>query len=165
VKSQVVVLGFEGQLSAEAALQDIVKMQTDGLIDLVDVEVASRGSGNRVQIQQAHSETGRLALRGGGAGLLAGLLLGGPILGAAGGAAIGAVAASLKDHGIDDGFVREVSDTLDPRTSALFLMVKTENADEVLKRLKPIKAKVLSTTLTETQEERLREVLTKEEYD
>ncbi len=165
MKSQIVVLGFEGQLSAEAALQDIMKMQADGVIELEDAVVASRGSGNRVEIKQTHSATGRLALRGGGAGLLAGLLLGGPILGAAGGAAIGAVTASLKDYGIDDGFIREVSDTLDPKTSALFLMVKTEDADEVLKRLRPIKANVLSTTLTETQEKRLREVLTKEEYD
>ncbi len=165
MEGQIVVLGFEGQLTAEAILEDIVKMQDDGLIVLEDVVVASRGSGNRVEIKQTHSETGKIALRGGGVGLLAGLLLGGPLVGAVGGAGIGAIAGSLKDYGISDGFIREVSDTLDPKTSALFLMAKAENADMVLERLKPIKAKVLSTTLSEEQAQRLREVLAREEYE
>lgn len=165
MEGQIVVLGFEGQLTAEAILEDIVKMQDDGLIVLEDVVVASRGSGNRVEITQTHSERGKIALRGGGVGLLAGLLLGGPLVGAVGGAGIGAIAGSLKDYGISDGFIREVSDTLDPKTSALFLMAKAENADMVLERLKPIKAKVLSTTLSEEQAQKLREVLAREEYE
>lgn len=165
MESQIIVLGFEGQLTAEAILQDIIKMHDDGLIELEDAVVASRGSGTRVEIQQTHSETGRFTLRGGGVGLLAGLLLGGPIVGAAGGAAIGALASALKDYGIDDGFIREVSDALDPKTSALFLMARAENADDVLERLRPIKAKVLSTTLDEEHEGKLREVLAKEQYE
>ena len=99
--SQIIVLGFEGQLTAAAILRDIIKMQDDGLIELEDAVVASRGSGTDVEIQQTHSDSSKFALRGGGAGLLAGLLLGGPILGAAGGAAVGVLASALKDYGID----------------------------------------------------------------
>jgi uncharacterized membrane protein len=165
MESKIIVLGFEGQLTAEAILKDIVKMQEDGLIELEDAVVASRGSGTHVEIKQTHSETPKFALRGSGVGVLAGLLLGGPVLGLAGGAAIGAIAGSLKDYGVDDGFIREVSDGLLPKTSALFLMAKAENSEQILERLKPIKAKVLSTTLPEEQEQKLREALAKEEYD
>ncbi len=165
MESKIIVLGFEGQLTAEAILKDIVKMHEDGLIELEDAVVASRGSGTHVEIKQTHSETTKFALRGSGVGVLAGLLLGGPVLGLAGGAAIGAIAGSLKDYGVDDGFIREVSDGLLPKTSALFLMAKAENSEQTLERLKPIKAKVLSTTLPEEQEQKLREALAKEEYD
>jgi uncharacterized membrane protein len=165
MESQIVVLGFEGQLTAQAVLEDILKMQQDGLIELEDAVVVSRGSGTNVEIEQTHSEQGKFALRGSGVGLLAGLLLGGPLVGLAGGAAVGAIAGSLKDYGIADGFIRDVSDELTPKTSALFLMARAENADQVLERLKPIKARVLSTTLPEEQERKLREVLAKEEFD
>ena len=47
-----------------------------GLIELEDAVIASRGRGGDVQIEQTHKQGGRFALRGGGAGLLAGLLLG-----------------------------------------------------------------------------------------
>jgi len=126
--------------------------------------VASRGPGFEVEIEQTHSETGKRALGGSGIGLLAGLLLGGPILGLAGGAAIGAIAGKMKDYGIDDDFIKEISQGLKANSSALFLMVKEANAEEVLEKLKPFKATVLTTTLSEGQEEKVRKALEKEEY-
>jgi uncharacterized membrane protein len=108
---------------------------------------------------------GRFALRGGGAGLLAGLLLGGPILGLAAGAAAGGIAGSLKDYGLDDGFVQEISQWVRPETSALFLLVKEAKADALLEKLRPFEAVVLTTTLAPEQEQRLRSALAEEEYN
>ena len=161
--SEIVVLGFEDQFAAEDMLGILGKLQEEGLIELEDAVVASRRSGAEVQIKQTHSETGKFALRGTGIGLLAGLLLGGPILGLAGGAAIGAIAGSMKDQGIDDKFIREVSEWVQPGTSALFLMVKEAKADKVHEQLKPFKAKVLTTTLPEESEQRLKRTLAEEQ--
>jgi uncharacterized membrane protein len=163
--SNIVVLGFKNQYAAEAMLKDIVKLQEEGLIELEDAVVASRGGGSEVEIQQTHSDTGKYALRGSGAGLLAGLLLGGPIVGLVGGAAVGAITGALKDYGLDDGFVNEVSRWVQPNTSALFLLVKKANADQVLERMRHLEAIVLTTTLPEEQEQRLREALAEEEFD
>lgn len=160
--SQVVVLGFDNQYAAEGMLESITKMQEEGLIELEDAVIASRGPGTQVEIQQTRSETGKFALRGTGIGLLAGLLLGGPILGLAGGAAIGAISGAMKDHGLDDKFVNQVSEWVRPNTSALFLLVKEAKGEEVLARLKPFKAKILTTTLSDEQEKRLKEILAKE---
>ena len=162
--SNIVVLGFKNQYGAEVLLEDIQKWQQEALIELEDAVIATRSPGSDVQIEQTHKQGGRFALRGGGAGLLAGLLLGGPILGLVGGVAAGGIAGALKDYGLDDTFVKEVSQWVQPETSALFLLVKEAKADEVIEKLRPFGAVVLSTTLAPEREERLRQALAKEEY-
>lgn len=161
--SQVVVLGFDNQYAAEGMLEDLIKMQEEGLIELEDAVVASRGPGSHVEIQQTRSETGKFALRGIGIGLLAGLLLGGPIVGLVGGAAIGAITGGMKDRGLDDKFVDQVSEWVKPNTSALFLLVTEAKGDQVLERLQPFKARVLTTTLSQEQEKRLKKTLAEEQ--
>lgn len=157
--SQVVVLGFNEEQGAENMLDYLGEMQDEGLIELEDAVIASRGPGTNVEIQQTHSKTGKFALRGSGIGLLAGLLLGGPIGGLVGGAAIGGITGALKDHGLDDSFVKEVSGWVRPNTSALFLLIKEAKGEEVLQRLESLNAKVLTTTLPEDAEKRLRDSL------
>jgi uncharacterized membrane protein len=163
VASTVVVLGFREQTGAEEMLGILGKMQQDGLIELEDAVVASRGNEPNVKIKQTQHETGKFALRGTGIGFLAGLLLGGPIVGLAGGAAIGAITGRLKDQGIDDKFVREVSEWVKPNTSALFLLVKEAKAEEIYEQLKSFRAQVLTTTLPEEAERRLRRTLAEEQ--
>jgi uncharacterized membrane protein len=163
VESRIVVLGFDNQHAAEGMLQDFNQMQEEGLIAIEDAVVASRGEGTRVNIKQTHSETGKFTRRGAGVGLLAGLLLGGPIGGLVGGAAVGAVTSALKDYGIDDSFINEVSEWVQPNSSALFLLVKEAKAEEVLERLRPFQASVLTTTLSEEAERKLRKSLAEEE--
>ena len=162
--NNVVVLGFDNQYKAEAMLETIQKWQEEGLIELEDAVIASRGRGSEVKIEQTHKKGSRYALRGGGAGLLAGLLLGGPIVGLVGGLAVGGIAGALKDYGLDDSFVEEVSEWVQPETSALFLLVKEAQADEVLEKLHPFGATVLTTTLDPEQEKRLRRALAEEEF-
>jgi uncharacterized membrane protein len=157
------VLGFKEQWGAEEMLDILGKMQQDGLIELEDAVVASRGNEPNVEIKQTHHETGKFTLRGTGIGFLAGLLLGGPIVGLAGGAAIGAITGRLKDEGIDDKFIREVSEWVKPNTSALFLLVKEAKAEEIYEQLKPFQAQVLTTTLPEEAEQRLRRTLAEEQ--
>ncbi len=187
MKSNLVVLMFEGQFGAEGMLEDFQRMQEEGLIEVEDAVVASRRPRTRqtpmdlvdqpvsgtvldqawvtedIEIKQTHSEKGKFALRGSGIGLVAGLLLGGPIGGLAAGAVMGTIAGALKDYGIDGGFIHDVTDGLRPDTSALFLLVKEAKGEEVLERLKPFKAKVFSTTLGEEQEKKLREALEEED--
>ena len=162
--SNVVVLGFEGQYGAEAMLDNLTKWQEEGLIELEDAVLASRGPGTHTEIEQTHKKSRKPIAKGGGAGLLAGLLLGGPILGLAAGVAAGSIARGMKDYGLDDDFVKQASEWVRPNTSALFLLVKEAEAEEVLERLRPIQAVVLSTTLAPEAEERLRGALAEEEY-
>jgi uncharacterized membrane protein len=161
--SNIVALAFEGEETAKGWLKDLNKLADEGHIEILDAVTASRGVGKNVEIEQTHSAKGKYAKRGTGVGFLAGLLLGGPILGAAGGAAVGAITGSMKDVGIDDNFIEEISKGVAPHSSMLFLMV--QNADEkVMEYLKPFKARVLTTTLPPEEEARLQKLLESEQY-
>ena len=106
--SNLVVLAFEGEHTAENMLVNFRLMEEEGLLEMEDVVLASRGQGTHVEVKQTHSDTGKFTLRGGGIGLAAGLLLGGPIGGLVAGTVVGAIAGALKDYGIDDHFIDEL---------------------------------------------------------
>jgi len=161
--SNIVALAFEGEETAKGWLNDLNKMAEDGHIEILDAVIASRGVGKHVEMKQTQSVKGKYAKRGTGIGFLAGLLLGGPILGAASGAAIGAISGSMKDVGIDDKFIDDITHGIAPDSSMLFLMV--ENADEkVVNYLKAFKANVLTTNLPPEEEARLQKLLETEQY-
>lgn len=164
MEAKLIVLGFETKGQAEGMLEDFQKYQAEGDINLVDAVIASRGSGKEVEIQQTKSKTKRYAATGSGIGLLAGLLLGGPIGGLVGGAAIGAITGKMKDYGIDDKFIKQVSEYLQPNTAALFILVDEANGPKILEKLRPHKASILTTTLTDEQEKRLEDALRDEEF-
>lgn len=164
----IIVLGFEDRYGAGAMLDDINKWQEEGIIEIEDAVVAAAGSGGQVNIHETHrSDKGKFALRGGGVGLVAGTLLGGPILGLVAGVAAGAFKGRKKDKqfGLDDEFIRSVSSWVHADRSALFLLVKQADAEQVRIKLRPLKATILSTTLGPEQEQNLRRALAEEEYD
>jgi uncharacterized membrane protein len=161
--SRIVVLRFDSEIQAEDMLSVFDDLQKRGIVTLEDAVVASRGSGDHVEIKQSQSVTGKYTLRGGGIGLLAGLLLGGPIGGLVGGTVVGAVAGALKDVGMDDKFIRQTSEMLTPNSSALFLMGKADDPVKFFDELKPFKALVATTSLSAEQENRLKRTLAEEE--
>lgn len=163
--SNITALAFDGEQTAKGMLNDILKLEEQGKIEVLDAVVASRGVGKNVNIEQTKSLKGKYAKRGTGIGFLAGLLLGGPILGAAGGAAVGAISGSMKDIGIEDDFIEKISAGLGANTSAIFLMTQNADMEAVEKYLKPFKARVLSTTLPAEGEAKLKNLLSKEEFD
>jgi uncharacterized membrane protein len=88
--------------------------------------------------------------------MLIGILFWMPWLGLAVGAASGALAYSLADVGVDDGFIKRVGNTIEPGHSALFLLVEDVKPDKVLDELKQFKGKILHTSLSSRDEEKLR---------
>jgi uncharacterized membrane protein len=85
--------------------------------------------------------------------------LAGLLTGAAIGAGTGALSGALSDYGIDDEFIRSVGSTIEPGSSALFILVRRTTLDKVLPELRPFGGTVLRTSLSNEQEERLRQAL------
>ena len=163
--SNITALAFEGEETAKGMLNDVLKMEKEGKIEVLDAVVASRGVGKNVNIEQTQSAKGKFAKRGTGVGFLAGLLLGGPIVGAAAGAAVGAISGSMKDVGIEDDFIEQISAGLGQNSSAIFLMTQNADMDAVQTYLKPFKARVLSTTLDPDVETKITKLLSEEKFD
>jgi uncharacterized membrane protein len=83
--------------------------------------------------------------------------LAGLLVGALGGGLVG----KLADTGIDQRFVKEVSEDLQPGTSALFLIVREANPNVALSALKPYKGTVRHTSFPPEAEEELRRILSR----
>jgi uncharacterized membrane protein len=120
-----------------------------------------------VHLKQAVNLTRVGATTGGLQGAMWGTLIGllflnpliGMVTGAALGAGSGALAGALSDYGIDDAFIRSVGSTIEPGSSALFVLVRSVTADKVLPELHSFEGTVLRTSLSNEQEARLRQAL------
>ena len=67
---------------------------------------------------------------------------------------------SSRTEGNDD-FIKDLGDTLEPETSALFVLVRKATPDKVIAELGPFNGKVLKTSLSQTDENALKAALEK----
>ena len=74
------------------------------------------------------------------------------------GAAMGALAGSMRDFGIDDDFINSVRDQVTPGTSALFLMSSDAVVDRVKEALAGEEMTLLTTNLSVADEDALAEL-------
>lgn len=95
----------------------------------------------------------------GSAGLLLGMLLGGPLVGLAVGVLGGALAGKLGHMGIDPSFIKDVEAQLQPGTSALFILSRSDSRDMIIADMAPYEGTVFTTTLPPEAEAQLRKYL------
>ncbi|KGF73524.1 membrane protein [Neosynechococcus sphagnicola sy1] len=153
------VVAYEDEFKAEEVRLTLARLQKEHLIELADAAVVVKDKDGKIKLKQAIDLTSAGAVSGGFWGLLIGTLFFVPLLGAAVGAASGAISGALTDIGIDDNFMKELGATLQPSTSALFVLVSKVTPDKVLEEVAPFGGKVLQTSLTKTQEAELRDIL------
>jgi uncharacterized membrane protein len=156
--SELVVLAFPTETGARQALGVVDDLQGQNVIVLDDAATVTRGADGKPEVKQATSVVGAGALGGAFWGLLFGLLFFAPWFGLAVGAVGGALTGRFKDIGIDDAFIRDVAQRVQPGTSALFLLVRRATTTErILDALRPYHPQVLKTSLSAEQEARLRD--------
>ncbi len=154
--SELIVLAFEAPDGAEKALAEVASLQKQELISLSDAATVVRKPDGKVKVKQAQGLVGAGALGGAFWGMLIGLLFWMPWLGLAIGAVSGAIAGKFTDIGIDDNFIKEVGNTVEPGHSALFLMVERITEDRVLPELAKLDPTVLRTNLSAEDEAKLK---------
>src|SRR5262245_39118069 len=165
--SDLIVIGFKGEDTADQVINKLHALKKEYLIDLEDACVVVRDQAGKVHLKQTVNLTGISAKAGGLRGALWGTLIGllflnpllGMVTGAAFGAGFGALAGSLTDYGIDDKFIKSVGSTIVPGSSALFVLMRSVTADKVIPELEPYEGTVLRTSLSNEQEARLQQAL------
>ena len=165
--SELMVVSFKDEDTADQVLNKLNALRKEYLIDLEDAVVVVRDQKGKVRLKQSVNPTLIGAAGGATWGSLFGMLIGlivmnplaGLLTGTVVGAGAGALSGALSDYGIDDGFIRSVGKTIEPGTSAIFMLVRKFNSDKVLPELKPFGGKVLRTSLPTDQEERLKVAL------
>jgi uncharacterized membrane protein len=157
--STLVVIGYDNEFKAEEVRLTLRKLQMDYLIDLEDAVVAVKDAKGKVKLHQAVNLTAAGAVGGGFWGSLIGLIFLNPLLGAAVGATAGAVSGALSDIGINDKFMKDLAASLNPGSSALFVLVRKATPDKVLAELEGTGGKVIKTSLSHDDEAKLQAAL------
>lgn len=159
--SNVIVITFDNEDEAKKVREALKEVQHGGYLSLDDSAVVVRDQSGKYHV---HNELDRGvkvgALGGGFLGLLLGVMfapIGGLLIGAAAGGLIG----SSFDLGISKKFIKDVEASMEPGTSALFLVVKETDPNMALAALKPYKGEVYHTSLDPDDEEHLRKILSK----
>jgi uncharacterized membrane protein len=165
--AELVVIGFDNAAEADRVLMELARLQKEYLIDLEDAVVAIRQPDGKVNLKQSINLVGVGAASGGVSGALWGSLVGllflnplaGMAVGGLVGAGSGALSGSLIDYGINDNFIRQIGETLQPNTSALFVLVRKAQPEKVMKELSSFRGRVMRSSLSPDQEKRLQEAL------
>ena len=156
--SDLVILAFDTETGAGQMRDDLLKLEKEHLIGLEDAAVVVRNKEGKVKVNQEVNMMGAGALGGAFWGLLIGFIFFVPIFGLVLGTAAGAVAGKFANGGVDEQFIKEAGNTIQPGNSALFMLVRESTPDKVMDELKKYKnVKVLKTSLSKEQEEHLRE--------
>lgn len=156
--SQLVVLTFEDTEQAGEAFEALKKVQHSGQLKLDDAAVIVKDEDGKVHVKNQLDTGVKWGAVGGG---VIGLLLASvffPLAGLAIGAIGGALIGKTLGMGVDQKFVKDVTETLKPGSSALFV-IGSGNPDMVLAALRPFQGTVYQTTLPTEAVEALQSAL------
>lgn len=157
--NDLIVIAFPSEAKAEEVRRKVLDMQKEYLIELGDAVVAVKQPDGHVRLNQLFHPTAAGAASGSFWGFLIGLLFMMPLVGVAIGAGAGALGGALSDFGINDRFMKNLAEVLQPGSAALFLLVRKMTADKVFEDLQGVGGTVLRTSLDHSKETALREAL------
>lgn len=154
--SELIAIAYPDQASVERARENLRKGAREGLIQVEDAVVMFRGEDGKLEVRQGSTGVGGAAASGGLAGGLIGYLLMAPLFGIAAGAlAGGAIWKSMfGDAGVAEGFVKELSESLEPGRSALIFLATEFDPEKVLPEIKE-RGHLIRTSLSGEVEEQL----------
>jgi uncharacterized membrane protein len=157
--SNILVITFEDEDQGISVLRSLKGLANQDMLSLDDAAVITKDAKGKVQVKnmtEKNVKTG--AVVGGIVGLaLASFLF--PVAGIALGAASGAVVGKTLGNGVDKQFVKEVTDSLTPGSSAILFLVSHENTGMLVSALEPYSGKLYQTSFDSEIEAEIRKAL------
>jgi uncharacterized membrane protein len=158
--SNLFVVAYNDLATAQEVRDRILAMTKEHLVELEDIVVVERREADgKIKLHQAVNHTAMGAAGGALWGSVIGLLFLAPFIGAAVGAAAGAAGGAVTDTGINDNFMKEISQNLRPGAAALFVLVKQAARDKVVPEIAQYGGQLVQTSLDTDQEDALREMM------
>ena len=157
--SDLVFIAFPTEQKAEEVRQKVLSLQHEYLIELGDAVVVVKDDKGHVKLNQMINLTATGAASGALWGTLIGFIFLNPLIGTALGAASGALGGKFSDIGINDQFMKDAAEALQPNTAGLFLLIRRMTTDKVLADLKGVGGTLMQTSFDETKEAQLRAAL------
>jgi uncharacterized membrane protein len=159
--SNLTVIAFEDINEAAQVHDSLVKSKNEGFLKIDDSAVIQKDENGKIHVKNQLDRGVKVGAVGGS---LLGLLLAGiffPFAGLIVGGLAGAGVGALMDMGISKKFVKEVADSMENNSSALFIITRDGDPDMALATLRPYKGEVLQTSLDQEAADALRDTLSK----
>jgi uncharacterized membrane protein len=157
--SDLIAIVYPNEQAAEAVRAKLFEMQKEYLIEIGDAVIAVKNAEGHVKLNQLFNATAVGAVSGGFWGMLIGTIFLMPLAGAALGAATGALSGSLADFGIDDNFMKNLAESVQPGNAVLFVLIRKMTTDKVIEGIKGSGGVVLRTSFDHDNEQKLRDAL------
>lgn len=155
--TDMIVLAFNTEEGADKAKEKVIEVGSQYMFGLHQMVEVVRKADGQVKIKEEPRLTGLAALGGAFWGLLVGFIFFIPLVGIAVGAATGALFGHLEKYGFSKAFMDQIKEAVQPGNSALFLVADNVKVDRLTPALASLNPKVLRTTLSAEQEEKLRQ--------
>ncbi|MGG6296907.1 DUF1269 domain-containing protein [Leptolyngbya sp. AN02str] len=145
--SELVIVGFDGKFEADHTLLELLKLEHDHLLELEDAVVVVKNADGQIRVKAYHDLVEPV-----------------PELGnELWGGIISAVVFHRElnvSHGVfDPSFLTSVEESLQPNSSALFVLVRSLKPESVLAALAGTGGTVLRTTLSKDDQQKLQDAL------
>lgn len=157
--SDLIAVAYPDRETAEKVRQRLAQLTLEHTIELEDAVIVDRDENGKVKLHQAHNPVARGAAGGALWGGLIGMLFLVPLFGMLVGAAAGGTSGAFMDVGINDQFMRELGEKLQPGGAALIVLVRKVTPDKVLPEISRYGGDVIQSSLDDEAEAKLREVL------
>ena len=157
--STLVAIAYPDIEAAEQVRQELINATREHLVKLEDAVIVEHEADGKIKLHQAIGTTSAGAAGGAMWGGLIGLIFLAPLLGMAVGAASGALSGKMTDLGVNDDFLKDLGEKLQPGAVALIVLGSTDARDKLIERVKPYGGEIIQTSLSEAEEQQLRAAL------
>lgn len=157
--SDLVVVVFADADQAGEAFESLKSVAHAGQFGIDDAAVIVKEESGKVRVKNTLDTGVKYGALGGS---ILGLLLASiffPLAGLLVGAGLGALVGKSFGKGVDQSFVREVTEKLEPGSSALFVMVNAQHTGGVVAALQPYQGSLYQTSLPRDVEDALKDAL------
>lgn len=156
--ANLVAISYSDVDTAQRVMRSLSELVTEHSLEIDDAVIIERKQDGKVKLHQP-STAGAGAAGGALWGGLIGLLFLNPLLGMAIGAGTGAAVGAMADYGVDDDFMKQLGDKLEPGNAAVLVLVRTATRDKVVPELSQYGGHVLQSSLSDEQEQELQAAL------
>jgi uncharacterized membrane protein len=163
--SELMVLGFENEMEADAFGVTLAELQKDLIVQLQDAAMVVRDEDGKPHVKHGNNLVGAGALGGAFWGMLFGLLFFVPFLGLAIGAAMGGLFGKLGKTGINKQVLEQMGDAVPPGKAGWFLLISQMTEDKFLAAVTGTKATLVRSNLSHDQEEELKAAFGTEKHE